>query len=1183
MRFSLSLILFMAMGLQFLVASPLKGQALDDKKITMEATNITLERALVQVEKLSGFRVAFATEKVLRHQRVFMPMGTRSVSATLHSLLTQTGLEYRYSENTIMIVPQPDGAPVVQQKPAVVADTLKPVRGKVLDETGGPMPGVSVRVKGSTRGVYTDGSGAFNLQASTGEVIVFSSIGAIQQEHTVAGNAALSIVLKADNRKLEDVVIVGYGSQKKANLTGAVSTVDVKRSLEARPISDVGRGLQGVVPGLTITSSSGDLGRNPNIRLRGMTGSLNNGGTGTQPLILVDNVEIPSLQMVNPQDIESISVLKDAASTSIYGARAAWGVVLITTKSGKKGAPSAINYSNTLSWSKPTQMPELADAAQWVETVLATTRRTQQNPNLVSLPMLVGMRHDTGSIRKIREWQQQYGDKNLDDEMVEGRDFEIKNGEFYPYRQWDPAKKYLRKYAFLQKHDLSFSGGGEKTQYHLGLGYLNQTGMLNFKTDRFDRYNASLNINSTVNDWMDIRGKMMFSQTELRTPFNFTAATYGPWYYLYRWSRTYPYGTYQGKPFRSAVTELQQANMDKLSSAFQRVQIGTTIRPFKGMTLDVDYTYSSTNTRSHEVGGGTSGIDFWSGSLTYKDNFQPAANNLVRYISSYNNMHTVRAFATYSYDLKENHHFKVLAGMDADLYQRGMHSSERKGMLDQNLGEIPLAIGDQFVGGNAGHWATNGYFGRINYDYRNKYLFEVNARYDGSSWFPRKDQWAFFPSVSAGWVATEENFLKGLQPTLSFLKLRASYGAVGNQKLGSSYSRFIPTISSTNSGWLVGGNNMLTFTVPGLISESLTWETITTLDFGADARFLDNRLGVTFDWYSRKTNDMIGPTVAVPATLGTGAPQLNYGTLETKGWELAIDWSERFENGLGINIMASITDFREQLTKYINPSRNVYGNYQGKMIGEIWGYETDRIFQESDFTVGANGRWEPKGGIPDQSALQKGSAWFYYGPGDVKYVDRNGDGKVDWGGETVDDSGDLYVIGNSTPRYQYSLRVGADWKGIELSVFLQGVGKRDYWAGGPIAIPGFRDTEAWFQYQMDYWTPANTGAYYPRPTNHAQNESIYNFNRQTRYLLDMSYLRVKNLTIGYRLPQSLISKARFKSARVFLTGENLVTFDKLDIPIDPEIDYTTEQTDRATFGRVYPYRKEYSAGVQLTF
>ncbi|WP_341842340.1 TonB-dependent receptor [Chitinophaga caseinilytica] len=1179
MRFSLSLLLFMIVGLQLMVASPLKGQALDEKKITMEAPNITLEKALVQLEKLSGFRVAFATEKVQRHHRVFMPMGTRSVSAALESLLQNTGMVYRYAENTILIVSQPRETPVPHAAPAAAADSTFPLRGKVLDETGLQLPGVSIRVKGTTRGVYSDGSGQFVLEVSRGEVVLFSSVGSIQQEHIVSGSAPLSIVMVADHRKLEDVVIVGYGTQRKASLTGAVSTVDVKRTLESRPITDIGRGLQGAVPGLTITTASGDLGRNANIRLRGMTGSLNNNGNGTQPLILVDNVEVPSLQMVNPQDIADITVLKDAASTAIYGSRAAWGVVLITTKSGKKGAPSSISYSNNFSWSKPLNLPEVAKSSEWAVAALESNRRSSNNPDKISFGVL-GMTYDTQSIRKIREWEQQYGGQDLGDEMKPGRDFEVRGGAFYPIRSWDAAGKWMKKTSLQQKHDLAFSGGGDKTVYHLSLGYLNQTGILKVKNDRFDRYNATLNINSSVNEWMDVRGKMMFSQSNLTTPFLYSAATYGPWYYLYRWPLTYPYGTLNGQPMRSIIMEMEQSQMDRARSNFNRVQVGTSIRPMEGLTIDVDYTYSTTNTRIHQVGGKLRGINFWSGSLDYSEDFQGASFDMVRDRSAYNTMHSGRAFATYTKKLNDDHTFKVLVGTDIDQYTSGYNSSERRKLIDPNFGEISLALGDQFVGGDASHWATNGYFARVNYDYKNKYLLELNGRYNGSSWFPEHDQWAFFPSVSAGYVVTEEKFMKQLQPTLSFLKLRGSWGQVGNQYLGG--YRFLSVMNSANSGWIIGGNNMLTFSSPGLVSSSLTWETVTTLDFGADARFFDNKFGVTFDWYSRVTSDMITGTVGVPSTLGTPAPVLNYGELTTKGWELALDWNHRLDNGLGINVTAAVTDFTEKLTKFVSATKNIYGNYEGRNLGEIWGYETDRIFQEGDFS-NQGGVWVPKDGIPDQTALTRGSGWFRYGPGDIKYKDINGDGKVTFGNETLDDHGDLRIIGNSTPRYQYSFRVGADWKGIDLSVFMQGVARRDLWASGPVVIPGYRETEAWYAHQMDYWTPSNPNAFYPRPTNHEQLESTKNFYRQTKYLLNMSYLRLKNLTLGYTLPTHLVNRAKFKSARIFVAGENLLTFDKLDIPIDPEIDYLPEQSDRNSFGRVYPYRAEYSVGLQITF
>ncbi|WP_205686996.1 TonB-dependent receptor [Chitinophaga rhizosphaerae] len=1178
MRFSLSLLLFMILGLQLMVASPLKGQALDEKKITMEAPNITLEKALVQLERLSGFRVAFATEKVQRHQRVFMPMGTRSVSAALESLLQNTGMVYRYAENTILIVSQPRESPVPHAAPVAAADSVFPLRGKVMDETGLQLPGVSIRVKGTTRGVYSDGNGQFVLEVSRGEVILFSSVGSIQQEHIVSGSAPLSIVMVADHRKLEDVVIVGYGTQRKANLTGAVSTVDVKRTLEARPITDIGRGLQGAVPGLTITTASGDLGRNPNIRLRGMTGSLNGGGT--QPLILVDGVEVTSLQMVNPQDIADMSVLKDAASAAIYGPRAAWGVILITTKSGKKGAPATINYSNNFSWSKPLNLPEVAKASDWAAMVLDVRRRTTNNPNLVSFATL-GMTYDTQSIRKIREWEEKYSGVDLGDEMVNGRDYEVRGGAFYPIRTWDAAGKWMKKTSLQQKHDLSFSGGGDKTVYHLSLGYLNQTGILKVKNDRFDRYNATFNINTAVKDWMDVRGKMMFSQSNLTQPFSYSAATYGPWYYLYRWPLTYPYGTLGGQPMRSVIMEMQQSQMDRTRSNFNRVQIGTTIRPMEGLTIDVDYTYSTTNTRIHQVGGKLRGINFWNaGNLNYAEDFQGPAFDMVRDRSGYNALHTGRAFATYTKSLNKAHNFKVIAGMDVDQYTSGFNSSERRKLIDPDFGEISLALGDQFVGGDASHWATNGYFARVNYDYKNKYLLEVNGRYNGSSWFPVNDQWAFFPSASVGYVITEEKFMDDLKPVVSFLKLRGSWGQVGNQNLGG--YRFLSVMNSANSGWLVGGNNMLTFSSPGLVSPTLTWEKVTTLDFGVDARFFDNKFGVTFDWYNRVTSDMITQTVGVPSTLGTSAPVLNFGELTTKGWELALDWNHRTESGVGINLTAAVTDFTESLTKFVSATRNIYGNYEGRVLGEIWGYETDRIFQEGDFTQ-AGGVWVPKEGIPDQTELTRGSGWFRYGPGDIKYKDITGDGKVTFGKETVDDHGDLRIIGNSTPRYQYSFRAGGDWKGIDLGVFFQGVGKRDYWASGPVVIPGFREAEAWYAHQLDYWTPSNPNAFYPRPTNHEQLESSKNFYRQTKYMLNMSYLRLKNLTLGYTLPQHLISRAKIKTARIYVAGENLVTFDKLDVPIDPEIDYLPEQSDRNSFGRVYPYRAEYSVGLQITF
>ncbi|MGX5817961.1 SusC/RagA family TonB-linked outer membrane protein [Chitinophaga lutea] len=1175
MRLSFFTILCMLVCIPLLWATSGKGQTLDDKKVTMEAENISLEKALTQLERLSGFRIAYAAGNVNRYGRVSMNFATRSVSATLEALLERTELSYKLADHTIMIVSR-DEMPEPEPSTAAAADTTIKVRGTVKDETGATLPGVSVRIEGTTRGVFTDGLGAFSLDAKKGEKIIFSSVGSVSQELIVSNGSRVSIVMKADNRKLEDVVIVGYGSQKKANLTGAVSTVDVKRTLESRPVPDIARGLQGAVPGLTITTSSGDLGRNPNIRLRGMTGSLNSSG-GATPLILVDNVEIGSLQMVNPQDIESISVLKDAASTSIYGTRAAWGVILITTKSGKKGMAPSINYANNFSLSRPTTMPTIAPAVKGAETVLSVLTRSANNTAQTQFGVL-GMYFDQIGIEKIRQWEKDYGGQNLGPEMVMGRDLEIRDGKLFFYRPWDVAKEYMRKDAFMQKHDLSISGGTEKTNYHVGLGYLSQGGVLKFKDDKFDRYNATVSITTKVYDWVDIRGKMMLSQSKFETPFSYSSDTYGPWYYLYRWPRIYPYGTLDGKSFRSALTEVQQAAMDESRSRFNRVQVGTTLRPIKDLTIDVDYTYSATNSRYYSVGKPTAGIDFWAGALTYKDNFQGAAYDYVASNSWWNELNTGRAWATYDRKFG-NHNLKFMVGTDMDVYSYGSNNSRRTGLIDPNKAQIPLAIGDQFVGGSAGDWATNGYFGRVTYDYKNKYLLEANARYDGSSKFPKDDQYALFSSFSAGYVLSEERFMEFSKPVLSFLKLRGSYGAVGNQNVGD--YRFIPTMGSSTSGWLIGSANMLTVGTPPEVSRSLTWETVSTVDFGADARFLNNALGLSFDWYKRKTSNMISPGITLPSTYGGSTPSRNFGTMQTTGWELALDWSHAFDNGLMLNLAANISDFREKIVEY-SGSQGIYSNYNGRILGEIWGYQTDRLFQESDFTKSGND-WIPKEGIPSQTQIAGNTNWFRYGPGDVKYRDLNGDGKITPGTETLDDYGDLQVIGNSTPRYQYGLRVGANWKGVDLNIYMQGVGKRELWPSGPIFIPGFRAAEAWYDHQMDYWTPENTGAFYPRPADHGQSNNNRNFYRQTQYLLNMAYFRVKNLQVGYTLPARISNKAHIRQARIYVSGENLITFDNLSIPLDPEVDYTAEQSDASTFGRVYPYRKEVSFGLQITF
>lgn len=1051
------------------------------------------------------------------------------------------------------------------------------VTGQVVDKAGMPIPGVSVYVKDTTIGTITDFDGEFSLNIpGDNAILVFSYVGYEKKEIMVDDQTRLQVNLANDMESLEEVVVVGYGVQKRANLTGAVSTVDTE-ILEARPITSVADGLQGTTPGLTITSPSGQIGATPSIRLRGSVGTLGTGG-GAQPLILVDNVEVPNLNFINPQDVESISVLKDAASTSIYGARAAWGVVLITTKKGKRGTEPAVSYSNNFAWSTPTNNPEIAPAAEGVEMGLAALRRRLPDYPYIGV---VGMRMDDESIIRMREWEELYGGQDLGPEMVEGRDFEMRDGGLYFYRPWDAREMFVRKWTPQTKHDLSVSGGSENTNYYLGLGYLGQEGALKVSPDQYDRYNVNLNVSTNVTDWFEARANILYSNTFQTEPYA-AGSTYDPWYYVTRWPAVYPYGTFEGHPFRNQISEVEQGTMTEETSTLARLNLGTTLTLLEGLSIDFDFTHDRVNGHSHRVGGTYSAISFWSppqggwedaSDLVYGP-YSSASYDQVQYGSSWSHRNTAKAFATYTKDLGD-HDFKVILGGDMIDYEYWYHSSRRMELMDPSMGEIPLATGDQFVSGDRNKWATLGTFGRINYAFKDKFLLEVNGRYDGSSRLSTKEKWAFFPSASVGYILTEEPYLDFAEPILSFLKIRASYGSIGNQN--SYLSNIYRTMSTYGSNWLVNGTEMQTAGTPGALPSNLTWESVTTLDIGLDARFFNNKLGLNFDWYERTVSDMHTAGVTLPSSFGTGSPTRNFGELTTTGWELVVDFRQTFNNGLSINAGASLTDYEEKITKFANTTMGINSYYEGKVLGEIWGYETDRFFTEADF----NADGTLVSGIPSQALYE--NSWFLYGPGDIKYKDLNGDGEITYGSNTVDDHGDLRRIGNSTPSYLYNFNIGADFKGFDLRIFMQGVGKRDLWANGPVVIPGFRYHEAWFAHQLDYWTPENTDAFYPRPTDQSQSNTIRNFMPQTKYLLDMAYLRMKNITLGYSLPENVTENLGLNNFRVYVSGENLFEFTNLDVPIDPETNYTAAGlNDSSSFGRVYPFRRVLSVGLQVS-
>ena len=1109
------------------------------------------------------------------------------------------------------------------------------VNGLVVDVNGEPVIGASVVEKGTTNGGITDINGKFTLNVKPGSTLQISFVGYQTQE--VKATKTVKVVLKEDSELLSEVVVVGYGTQKKANLTGAVATVDVNKTLDSRPIADIGRGLQGSVPGVNITIPTGEIGSDPLIKIRGPIGSISGNNT---PLILLDNVEIPSIQMVNPNDVQSISVLKDAASSSIYGSKAAFGVILITTKSGAQTDKFEVSYSNNFSWQDPAKSIEIGGIEALQYTLDAQINRGE--------PMPAGgfWRISPESLEKAIEWQKQYGGKvKWNDPVVYGRDWYYDGKDKYGYRLYDAAKAMVRNWAPTMSHNLSVNGKSGKTSYNIGLGYLDQSGMSKTaKKDDFKRYNASVSVTSELNKYLTVRASSIYSDRNKRYP-GIGNTSADPWLYMYRWSPLFPMGvTEHGNFLKEPSYEMAASNTDNLQNKYYNVNLGFTLNITKNWDVKFDYTYdrqtSETNSSvtQYEAGATWYAPTAWieNGSQVfvneqgervdtggmpayrfpvekYYNSSGPGASQVGYQNKSVDN-NTFNIYTTYNLQLgaEKEHAFKFMVGMNRVTSKWSLHKGWKTNLIDLTNPQFPLASGDQFIEGDRNWEAQLGFFGRLNYSFEDRYFLEANIRRDGSSKFPKNLQWRWFPSFSAGWVFTNESFMKPVENILSFGKFRASWGSIGDQTVSNTLYKAI--LADGQSSWLDGsGNKMPLYGTPSLVDSDISWQEIETLDFGVDLRFFKNKFGVTFDWYRRDTKNMIIEGENLPVTLGATAPKGNYGSLRTKGWELSADFTHRFSNGLGINVMASISDATTYITKgadYLTPweDRKLGTTYStGRRYGDIYGFVTDRLFQKEDFVYGADGQIEKITVIYNGTAhtTNKQSSPYpvyqvhyednnklIFAPGDVKFVDLDGDGYITSGTGTNGNPGDQTVIGNSTPRYEYSFRLGADYKGIDFSIFFQGIGKRQIWGSGQLAIPGYNAKEGALPktFTTDYWTEERTDAFYPRAWNLGGSNTGFSMQKQSRYLLDMSYLRIKNITLGYTFPENLLSKVYISKARLYMSLENFFTFDKLNgLPIDPEAisGYSMFRSDsNYNLGRTgmgTPVFKTLSCGVQLTF
>lgn len=1077
------------------------------------------------------------------------------------------------------------------------------VSGRILDSSGQPVPGASVIEKGTTNGVNTDIDGKFTISVKSGASLEVSCIG--YETVSVAASENLSVTLREDTQFLDEVVVVGFGTQKKVNMTGSVAAVDVDKAFGSKPITDVSKGLQGVVPGLSITYNSNDLNASPTMKIRG-TGSINGDNT---PLILLDGVEVPDLSFVNPDNIKSISVLKDAASSSIYGSRAAWGVVLITSKDGSAVKDKvSITYSNNFSWNQPIGLPKYITDKKGVLAQLEEGMLAQKNVDGSRIEAF-GMYYDTIG-KGITTWFDKYSGNLSNPVYKYGEDYEFIEGTPYYYRVSDPNKEIF-KTSFSQTHNLSVNGNTGKTNYNIGLGYTMNDGTLKAaKKNDVKRYNLNLSTNTQVKNWLNIGTKVMYVEKEYEYPYGYSQSkgATGLLYYVMRFPTFFPFGISDGSKLAdgtyasdSAATgeglyfrhgNAYVANESICSSKDQYLTLGGNVRInlAPGLSFYGDYTRGRYNYENRSMRQ-----PYYVANWSFPKKAAVTTNDFLErsYVSKITN--TYNAYFDYLFDIQKQHNFAIKVGANAEDLRYDNQSVKVNGVQDVEHPTLNLTDGknEGIVDESLRHRATAGFFGRINYNYKEKYLLELNGRYDGSSSFRTGKQWAFFSSASAGYRISEEKFWTNIKPYVPTLKVRASYGSVGNQALDSWYP-YISTMATETVSWIgTDMNQVSTTTTPSAVNPDMTWEKIRTLDIGFDAGFFNNELNVTFDWYQRRNVGMLVAGNEIVRYAGIAvAPLENGGDMKTNGWELQIDYNHAFNKDFAIYGTFTLSDAKSEITKWNNTTGALNSWYKGKKLGEIWGFETDRYFNSSD--VNPDGTL--KTGTPDQSYLQNGS--FRFGAGDIKYKDLNNDGKIDTGKGTIDDHGDLKRIGNQLPRYEYSLRVGAMLKGFDVEVLLQGVGKRDMWSTSSLFVPHAAGAQMnIFENQLDYWTESNQNARFPRPYINGAfgslsglpgNSGCNNFAPQTKYLNNLAYLRVKNFTVGYTLPQNLTRKIFVEKLRFYFSAQNLFTFDHIDGVMDPECTGGSSKTytngmDMTMAGRAMPFNRQWSCGLQITF
>ncbi|UII25946.1 SusC/RagA family TonB-linked outer membrane protein [Fulvivirga maritima] len=1132
--------------------------------INLNLKDVSIAKVLQLIERQTGKKFIYRSDQVIFQKRISINANNQELAQVLDLLKTKGGLEFKMSSNGILVKRNADAS--VSQ-----LDKIE-IKGKIVDKNGAPLPGANVIVESSGTGTVSDFNGEFKLEVPEDAVIIITYIGYQSQTIQVNGRTSFNIVLEEDSSTLNEVVVVGYGETSKESLIDAVAPIDAEQITE-RPISNAVSGLQGLSPGLNITQSSGAPSSNPTINIRGFT-SINGG----EPLIIIDGVE-GDLNSLNPNDIESISVLKDAGASAIYGARGAFGVVLVTTKKAKEGNV-AINFNSTTAISTPTintdfvtdpyQAVQLVDQSFQLATGNSYTGYNDRDYQALQEVSLDPSRARTiTDIRNGREQYVYYGNTNW----------------------WD---RFFRKTYPSQIYNGSISGGSDKVKGYFSYRHYKSTGILKVQDDVYKKYNLRGKVDIKFNEWLTFSNNMQYNNSNNYehggSQYGWDPAFSGNIYVhaLPFYMPTNPDGTATWRTELNnytigdgAFASLLQgkAIQETINSQYSNIATAN-IKPFAGMDVTASYAIRRNNYNQTQR---STRIPY----SIYTNEINTFGTDQITEYNTTSNYDAFNIYGEYKHFFGD-HFLKATLGFNQEKYLTKSIEASKQNSISNDLNSLGLATSNPQATGSASEWAIQGLFYRLAYDYKGKYLVEFNGRYDGSSRFPSDYRWGFFPSVSAGWLINKEAFFDGLSNTVNLFKVRASYGSLGNQNIAD-YA-YIPTMSnSIDNGYALNGNTLGYITAPALNPTEITWEEVKTLDLGTDITLLDNSINITFDWFQRDTDGMLTQGATLPSVLGTSSPQENAADLRTRGFELSLGYNHEFNvasSPLNFSIVGNLSNSVTKITSFNNPNNSLLDYYEGMTIGELWGYHVDGLFQSEAEIEGHADQTRVSNRIVAAGGLQ---------PGDVRYVDLDGNGVIDEGENTLANSGDKRVIGNTAPQYLYSFRLSANWKGFDISAFFQGVGKQDWY-------PSTDSRIFWGMYARPYvsfirkdlaeniWSEDNRDALYPRLFGYTalgDSESLGAVN--DRYLQSVAYLRLKNLTVGYTLPKRIIDKLPINKFRIYFSGDNLLTFTKLTDYIDPEaasnsvnLNAPSTSSNRGT-AQTVPFSEVYSLGVSVQF